>query len=134
MKQDKWLTPLVSAAEWRDEIDIHGLMWQAGATPSTEDVEALVIGNAPPGDGAYMIDRVQIGQLLIHALGWDDFYPAYPPEDAESFLAGDWPDILAEVARRVAKEGLRLKIIGDDPEHMRIWVTDEPDAENEAQQ
>jgi uracil-DNA glycosylase len=31
MKRDKWLAAPVSAAEWRDDIDIHGLMWQAGA-------------------------------------------------------------------------------------------------------
>ncbi|MGO9352478.1 MAG: hypothetical protein ACLP3C_17290 [Mycobacterium sp.] len=45
-----------------------------------------------------------------------------------TFYDGDWPDILAEVARLAAKDGMRLEFIGDtDPENARIRLTRKPE-------
>jgi hypothetical protein len=51
------------------------------------------------------------------------------PDLSGSFYEGDWPGVLAEVARRAAKDGLRLEIVGDrsDPDNLRIRLTDKPE-------
>jgi hypothetical protein len=46
-----------------------------------------------------------------------------------TFLAGDWPDVLAKVAQLAAKDGLRLEITGSpgDADNLRVGITREPE-------
>jgi hypothetical protein len=42
------------------------------------------------------------------------------------FYEGDWPDLLAEVARLAEKDGLRLEVYRDSDGEQKARITDKP--------
>ncbi|MEU4287810.1 hypothetical protein AB0E63_06275 [Kribbella sp. NPDC026596] len=75
---DKWLRPMVEAAEIR-EIDIMSLM-SAATMPAAEADDPWLdkLQSYAPSGALRGIAWVRFGQLLRHELGWDDTYPAFP--------------------------------------------------------
>jgi hypothetical protein len=79
----EWLQPLLDAAEHEPGIDLWAIMQQA-TKPLTRvpefDLAERLGGRPDLPDLTLAVDWVQFGQLLRHALDWDDCYPEQPAE------------------------------------------------------
>ena len=68
----EWLDPMMTAAEFRGDIDISALLRQA-SRPAAEAPSVAWLASYTP---AQAIDWIGFGELLRERLGWDD----YPPQ------------------------------------------------------